>query len=64
MTQLNDEVDEHGGILPEDLQAKRIKRYREILDSGKLECPIYVPANGSGKRGRVKQTKKRNLLDR
>lgn len=60
---LNVEVDEYGGILPEELQKKRIKRYREIIKSGNLECPIMMPTLGSGKK-KAKQTKERNLLNR
>jgi transposase len=29
LTKLNDEVDEYGGVLPEDIQKRRVKRYRE-----------------------------------
>ena len=47
------------------LSKKRIeyyeKRYRKILSDGNKECPLAEP---NGKRGRTKQTKSRNLLDR
>jgi transposase len=38
------------------------KRYRSILDEGKKECPLSKKIEG--KRGKQKQTKSRNLLDR
>ena len=34
-----------------------------LIAEGKAECPMILPAEGSGKR-RAKQTKERNLLDR
>ncbi len=63
LKKLNEEVDSYGGILPLEIQKKRIARYREIIKEGKFECPIYLPTVGSGKT-KVKQTKERNLLDR
>ncbi len=65
LLKLNELTDEYGGVLPDDIQKKKIKRYREILSNGKRECPIYLPAKGSkGSRKRPRQTKERNLLDR
>lgn len=61
---LNDLVDKHGGILPVDIQRKKGKRYREIIKQAQKECPIHVRAKGSKSKGRIKQTKERNLLDR
>ena len=63
LTKLNIEVDEYGGALPEEIQKRRIKRYRELIISGNPECPFIMPALGSGKK-REKQTKERNLLSR
>ena len=39
------------------------KRYREILEQGGTECP-KPPPKESGRRGRVKKTFSRNLLER
>jgi len=64
LTKLNELVDENGGVLSLELQENRLKRYHEILKLGQLECPIYLPTKGTKKRGKVKQTKERNLLDR
>lgn len=64
LAKLNELVDKHGGMLPEELQKKKLKRYREIIKGGQLECPIYLPAKGAKRKGKVKQTKERNLLDR
>ena len=61
---LNDLVEKNGGVLSEDIQQKKLKRYREIIKQGQLECPTYLPARGKKKKGKVKQTKERNLLER
>lgn len=63
LEKLNDEVDENGGILPLDIQKKRIKRYKKIIKDAGMECPIILPTKGSGKK-KVAQTKERNLLNR
>lgn len=64
LSKLQDLVDEYGGKLPDELQNKKIRRYRDIIKAGQLECPIYMPVKGRVQRGKVKQTKERNLLDR
>ena len=61
---LSKKVDEAGGVLDEENQKNRIRRYREIIKQGQLECPIYVPSTRTKNKGKVKQTKERNLLDR
>ena len=63
LIKLNIEVDENGGVLPEDKQKRKIKRYKEIVIGGNMECPIVLPTKGSGKK-KVSQTKERNLLTR
>lgn len=63
LNKLNDEVDECGGVLPSEIQKRRLRRYREIIKLANPECPIIVPLKGSGKK-KVKQTKERNLLNR
>ncbi len=63
LNKLNIEVDEYGGVLPEDLQKRRIKRFKEILKLANPECPIIMPTIGM-KNKKVKQTKERNLLNR
>ena len=52
-----------GGVLSAEDQSKRLKVYRRIISSGKKECPLAIRAKDSPK-GRLKQTKERNLLDR
>lgn len=64
LSKLQDEVDEYGGKLSEDIIKKKVRRYREIIKTAQLECPIYVRSVGSKKTGKIKQSKERNLLDR
>ena len=61
LIKLNIEVDENGGALPEDKQKRKIKRYKEIVIGGNMECPIVLPTKGSGKK-KVSQTKERIYL--
>jgi transposase len=49
------------GILTEDEIKDYEKRYLEILEEGKNECP-EIPAKTSNKKGKVKRTRPRNLL--
>jgi len=63
LIKLNKEVHENGGILDEQTQKKRTKRYREITKAGNKECAFTMPTEGSGKT-KVAQTKERNLLTR
>lgn len=55
-----------GGELPAKKAKKYYKIYRAILEKGSLECPLAeaILVNGKKKKGRVKQSKARNLLDR
>jgi len=48
-------------LLNEDIMIAR-KKYRDILKKAEIECP--VPPKIEGKRGRVKKSKARNLIER
>lgn len=62
LLEINDAVEKAGGILSKEQYAAYLKRYRSTLTRGESECP---PAEKiPGKRGRTKQTKSRNLLER
>lgn len=63
LVDLNKTVDEAGGALSAEKISEYTKRYREILEQGETECP-QPPPKESGKRGRVKKTFSRNLLER
>jgi transposase len=53
-----------GGLLEASASEKYLKKYRSILRSAEVECPPPDEADRKGKRGRIKRTKARNLLER
>jgi hypothetical protein len=55
---------EHSGSLCPSVKSEVLDRYSQILDLGMTENPLPQFSNPSGKRGRRKQSKARNLLDR
>lgn len=59
---LNEEVQKRGGKLSVQRQDEACKEYRAIIALGEKECPENTEKNG--KRGRIKQSKGRNLLQR
>lgn len=63
LIKMNDAIKKSdSGILPENEAAKYEKKYQSILEAGKIECPLAVKKTAT--RGRQKQSKSRNLLDR
>lgn len=62
LLELNQTVDEAGGILSQEKQTAHLVEYQRILKAGELESP--PPIQPEGKRGRPKRTKSRNLLER
>lgn len=61
LLEINKATEPLGKLLESD-QKKYQRRYRTILTKGKVECPI--PPREKGKRGRIKKSKARNLLER
>ena len=53
-----------GGLLESSKSEKYRQRYRSIVKNAETECPAPDETNRKGKRGRVKRTKARNLLER
>jgi len=64
LKEMNRTVDEAGGMLKAEESERYRQRFRLILKNGEAECPPPDLANRKGKRGRVKRTKARNLLER
>ena len=61
---INNKVIDAGGALdPVNARKYRLK-YREIIKNGEIECPEPVRPKKKGKRGRIKKSKSRNLLER
>ncbi len=53
-----------GGLLEADESVKYQKKYRSILKIAEVECPPPDAGDRKGKRGRIKRSKARNLLER
>lgn len=58
----NQEVAEAGGKLDSETEEKKRQSYRDILKRGEQESP--EPQRPKGKKGRLKKSKSRNLLER
>ena len=64
LLELRDAVEQAGGALPPDQSRRWRTRYRKLLGHGDTECPAPVPDGTAPRRGRVKRSKSRNLLER
>ena len=64
LLEINKAVDDAGGCLSKSDAVAMRNRYRTILKNGNRECPATAPDTGNKRRGRVAQSKSRNLLER
>ena len=64
LLKINMAVDQAGGKLSPKESKKFWKIYRKIIEEGELECPAPIRPEGVKKRGRLKRSKARNLLER
>ncbi|MDA3833990.1 MAG: IS66 family transposase [Spirochaetales bacterium] len=64
LVKINTAVEQAGGKLSPEESKKFWKIYRKIIQEGELECPAPIRAEGDKKRGRLKRSKARNLLER
>jgi transposase len=65
LIKINNETKNSGGKLEEGISKKYYDQYNAIIAAGEMECPPPAPlAEGEKKRGRVKKSKSRNLLER
>ncbi|MCK5197627.1 MAG: IS66 family transposase [Spirochaetales bacterium] len=64
LVKINTAVDQAGGKLCTEESKKFWKIYRKIIKEGELECPAPIRHEGEKKRGRLKRSKARNLLER
>lgn len=62
--EINRGVKNGGGVLEANESEKYRERYRMILQKAEAESPPPDETNRKGKRGRVRRTKARNLLER
>jgi len=64
LEEFNMAVNDAGGSLDKVAANRNRKRYRELLEEAELECPPPDESKRNGKRGRLKRSKARNLLER
>jgi transposase len=64
LEKINRAVNDAGGILSNDESVKYRNEYRAILNEAEKESPPPDESKRKGKRGRLKRTKARNLLER
>ena len=57
-------VEDAGGCIPPDEAERWRLRYRRLLKKAEAECPPPDESQRQGKRGRLKRSKARNLLER
>jgi transposase len=60
---MNNAVHKAGGSLERDKARHYRLRYRRLLKQAEIECPAPAQSQHQGKRGRVKRSKARNLLE-
>jgi len=61
---INRKVNDAGGVLNVRESEKYRQKYRELLKKADIECPEPTRSPKKGKRGRIKRSKSRNLLER
>ena len=61
---INHKVNEAGGVLDAKTAEKYRQKYRELIKNAEIECPEPERPVKKGKRGRIKKSKSRNLLER
>ena len=61
---INRKVADAGGALDAKESEKYRRKYRNIIKQGEVECPEPIRVKNKGKRGRIKRSKSRNLLER
>ncbi|AOY59045.1 IS66 family transposase [Desulfococcus multivorans] len=64
LLEINKAVDDAGGQLTPGASLEFRLRYRKLLEEAQKECPPPDESQKNGKRGRLKRSKARNLLER
>jgi len=64
LTDIAKAVEDAGGRLAPDEAKRWRRRYRRLLEKADAECPPPDESQRNGKRGRLKRSKARNLLER
>jgi len=61
---INNKVNDSGGALDTQESQKYRQKYRNLIKKAEIECPEPDIPKKKGKRGRIKKSKSRNLLER
>ena len=61
---INGKVTDAGGALDDKASQKYRQQYQDLLKQAEIECPEPIRDKKKGKRGRIKKSKSRNLLER
>jgi transposase len=61
---MNRNVTAAGGALDTETSQKYRERYNNLIKQAEIECPEPITPKKKGKRGRIKKSKSRNLLER
>ncbi|MCP3925855.1 MAG: IS66 family transposase, partial [Desulfobacterales bacterium] len=64
LEKINREANDSGGYLDAEQSQKYREKYRSLLKKAEIECPSPKKPRPKGKRGRIKKSKSRNLLER
>jgi len=64
LEKINVRVIDAGGALSAQQAGQYRSQYRKLIQKGEMECPEPTRPNKKGKRGRIKKSKSRNLLER
>ncbi len=64
LQQINKAVDDAGGQLSAADSKNYRQQYRDLLEKAEKECPPPIESKRKGKRGKLKRSKSRNLLER
>jgi transposase len=64
LEKINAKVNDAGGALSSQQAGQYRSQYRKLIQKGEMECPEPTRTNKKGKRGRIKKSKSRNLLER
>ena len=64
LEKINARITDTGGVLNTQQAGIYRTHYRKLIAKGEIECPEPDRPNKKGKRGRIKKSKSRNLLER
>jgi transposase len=64
LEKINARVNDAGGAFSAQQAGQYRSQYRKLIKKGEIECPEPTRPNKKGKRGRIKKSKSRNLLER